>query len=669
MSNNPKRIPVFPSIYTAETTSMTTSTSTTSDPVIEGMTPATAGGPAPAPAPAPLAQETVKSLLDKRKQKFIDAHKAPSTSPGAADILKKITVNNVNQEIESLLDKLDSLTTTDLSQMFDSTETNTKLESGASDLDTKKVVNQVNSAITQVTRVFRAILRKGVLLTRLGVKKTQSFMLSWNDNVNSACRKIAGVLTNNHATDYEIQVFVDQAQKFCMAFLIWIFVMNWYFVTFFIKEDQRFTFDPVHLKNFSITLYAFFGPSYRALNCFNWAIVEVPSMLRYTLTKTVIFCIMLVIFTALVQANFHTTILNDFFNSMEGRYSTSVFCVFAILIVLAYALWFVAQESKWHEWLNVFKNIPGTVLYFFVVLIYLIVVCSVGIPLAMFFVSAFFVIYSFLGVYIYRGADTMNTFVRISEDISNLSEVVADEADSYLGTQPFDFLKMPTYLWNAFYRTLRIAYGYAFELILLFILLTGISKYRGAFHKVISSKLNANQTFAKNGPVSDAFKNLFTWLLIINIFLVIVIVVWMIKKWNTIQMLKCATDVKLTAASNYLDMFKKAKDFVGKTATETLQESLTDRGIARTDEEREEYRQENAVLERAEANPNSAFLQQRAQAIRDNRTQNRQAVLEGIQQKYDTETWNPLTNLAKDSENLAKDYAPLFSRPPPTSSK
>lgn len=409
----------------------------------------------------------------------------------------------------------------------------------------------------------------------------------------------------------------------------------------FVKENERYSFDASYLKNFSITLYAFFGPSYRALQCFNWAIVEVPSMLRYVLSKTVIFCIMMVIFTALIQSNFHTTILTDFFNSMEGRYSTSAFCVFAILIVLCYALWFVAVESGWHVWMNVFKNIPGTVAYFFTVLIYLIAVCVIGIPTGMFLVSAFFVVYSFLGVYIYRGADTVNTFVRISEDISNLSEVVEDEYDSKFGKQPFDFLKLPRYVWNAFYKTLRVAYGYAFELILLYILLTGISKYRNAFHKVIESKLNANQVFAKNGPIADAFKNLFSWLLLINILLVIIIVVWMIQKWNTIQMLKCATD-NAKPTFNLMGMIKRAKDFVGENVTKAVKSGLVKRGIGKSEEDIARDNEQDAILKKARENPGDADLQNQAKEILSERKSIWDASKEETRQKWGTQdAWTP----------------------------
>ncbi|NBO25027.1 MAG: hypothetical protein EBU93_07345, partial [Chlamydiae bacterium] len=366
LRDNPKRIPEFLSVYDlpkkkSPPMNGTPLWSSDNHVVTEGL-----DNMSPAPA-IPLAKESVNSLLQKRKDDFKAKKKAQAPSPS---MMEKLTVKNVNAEIDSLLDKLDSFNAKDLDKMFEIKGDTDLNKMKDSDLDTKQFMTQINSSITQLSDIFRSIMRKGALLARLGVKKTQSFMMSWNDNVNFGCRKIADALTNNHATDYEVQVFVDQTQKFCMAFLIWMFVMNWYFVTFFVKENERYSFDASHLKNFSITLYAFFGPSYRALQCFNWAIVEVPSMLRYVLSKTVIFCIMMVIFTALIQSNFHTTILTDFFNSMEGRYSTSAFCVFAILIVLCYALWFVAVESGWHVWMNVFKNIPGTVAYFFTVLIY-----------------------------------------------------------------------------------------------------------------------------------------------------------------------------------------------------------------------------------------------------------------------------------------------------------
>lgn len=618
---NPKRILELPSLFAPRLFQ-------------EGLTAA----PAAAPSPA-LAEMSANQLL--KRQAFLKNLAAPTAAPSAAkDLYKKMNVQSVNEEIEKLLDNIDSLGQKDLAAMFDvDLQGDTKMNRMAdSDLDIKKVTEQIKSAVTQLSGIFRMVMKKGALLARLGIKKTQSFMLSWNENVQKTCSKIAGALTDNHATDYEVSVFVDQTQKFCMALLIWVFAMNWYFVTFFVKENERYAFDPSHLKNFSITLYALFGPSYRALNCFNWALVEVPSMLRYSLSKMFIFFILVFFFFALVNANFHTTILTDFFNSMEGRYSTSVFCVISIIIVILYALWFVAAESGWHEWMNVFRNIPGTVAYFFIVLLYLIVVAVMGIPLAMFFVSAFFVMYSFLGVFVYRGSDTLNTFVRLSEDISNLSEVVEDEYDSKLGTKPFDILKLHVYAWNGFYRALRVMYGYGFELILIFILLAGISKYRNAFHDVLASKVKANQVLARNGPLSAAFKNLFTWLLIFNILLIIVIGIWMVRKWNTIQMLKCSTGVAPNSGSSLFNMLKRAKDFVGENVTNLVKNKL-----GKTEEQLAVDREQEAVLQQARNHPG---MQRQAETVlqqqKDTRADMMSASKADVKEKWLTaKAWTP----------------------------
>jgi len=568
------------------------------------------------PAPALDTKQTVGDLLKGKKNKFVDKVKTSFAASVAAREKKelenknKTAMQSVNDEIGSLLDSIDALSQKDLSKMFDiDISEDNKLEKGVSDMDTKKVVTQVNSAVAQLTNIIKSILKKGSLLARLGAKKTQSFMLSWNENVRTGCYKMAQALTGGNATDTEVNVFVDQTQKFCTAFLIWMFVMNWYFVTFFIQEDQRYAFDHTALQKFSITLYALFGPSYRALQCFNWALVEVPSMLRYVLYKKVIFVLMMLFFTTLVASNFHTTILTDFFNSLEGRYSTSVFCVFAILIVLAYALWFVGKESGWHEWMNVFRNVPGTVAYFFIVLIYLIFIATIGIPLAMLFVSAFFVFYSFLAIFVYTGSNTLTTFAQISDDISNLSEVVPYEFDSKNGSSYFELTKLHIYLWNLGFKGLRVIYAYAFELILLYILLLGISKYRNAFQEVLNSKVAANEVFSKSGPLANSFKNLFTWLLIINILLVIVIVVWMIGKWNTIEMLKCKDDTLNKPWSfSITDKLKSAKDFVGKNVT-----NLAKQQLGKTPEQLAKDKATQAIVDQAKANPGDLALQRQAQ--------------------------------------------------------
>jgi hypothetical protein len=87
----------------------------------------------------------------------------------------------------------------------------------------------------------------------------------------------------------------------------------------------------------------------------------------------------------------------------------------------------------------------------------------------------------------------------------------------------------------------------------------------------MASKVKANQFFAKNGPVADSFKHLFSWLLIINILLVIVIVVWMIHKWKTITMLKCNPRNGEEAPSfDLLGAVKGVKDSIGSAVTSVV---------------------------------------------------------------------------------------------------
>lgn len=180
---NPKRIAEFESIYdnglggedyhekTEKSVPSASRTNGTPLTLLEGFQEGATASPV---ADKPLSERTAYDMVKEKRDKFVDKINASKGSPSVADkVVKKITVDNVNTEIDSLLDSLDALESKDITTMFDFdiSEDPTLNQMDNSDLDTQKVIAQVNTAVKQVTNIFRGVMHKSSLLARLGIKK------------------------------------------------------------------------------------------------------------------------------------------------------------------------------------------------------------------------------------------------------------------------------------------------------------------------------------------------------------------------------------------------------------------------------------------------------------------------------------------------------------------
>ena len=113
-------------------------------------------------------------------------------------------------------------------------------------------------------------------------KSIQLFIIEFNKNLQITLTKIANALTNNTATESEINIFQDQTQKFLILIMVWIFVYNWYFVAFYLKDKDniRYTFNADNLFNYSTLLYGMFGPACRVLEKFNGGIITIAKYIQ-----------------------------------------------------------------------------------------------------------------------------------------------------------------------------------------------------------------------------------------------------------------------------------------------------------------------------------------------------------------------------------------------------
>lgn len=74
-----------------------------------------------------------------------------------------------------------------------------------------------------------------------------------------------------------------------------------------------------------------------------------------------------------------------------------------------------------------------------------------------------------------------------------------------------------------------------FEIFMLYILIDGIHKYKTGYTIPFAEKATMKNINSLGGAVSTAFQNLYTWLIIINVFLIILIVVTMKIKYDNLH--------------------------------------------------------------------------------------------------------------------------------------
>ena len=218
------------------------------------------------------------------------------------------------------------------------------------DFDKKSIqsaVNEASSTVEAVTNIIKFVINIfGKKLTALRLQ-IQIFLLKANKYVKQTITRMANALTGNTATDKEIETFQSQAQKFITLMLVWYFVYNWYYIIFFLEDSDniRYSFKIGNLKAISTYLYGFFGPGLKPIEIFNSMVVYCQNLKKYVNTS-VIMIIMFLVFFILVQNDFQTSLLKDFFGALSGKPTPSILSLFNMGVVLWFSFsWFFGKLS------------------------------------------------------------------------------------------------------------------------------------------------------------------------------------------------------------------------------------------------------------------------------------------------------------------------------------
>ena len=495
--------------------------------------------------------ENIKESVDDTTQRFSTAFDPTKTKDPITGLENKLS------NIGTALDDLQGLGADFESMGQNMLDAGKDLAGGAEgtaqvfknifDFDQKSIqsaINEASTTVEAVTNIIKFVINLfGQKLAALRLQ-IQIFLLKANRYVKQTITRMANALTDNTATQKEVDIFQEQTQKFITLLLVWYFVYNWYYIIFFLEDSDniRYSFKIGNLKAISKYLYGFFGPGLKPIEIFNGAVISCQNLKKYVNTS-VIMILMFIIFFTLVHNDFQTSLLKDFFGALNGKPTPSILSLFNICVVLWFSFsWFFGKMSHGNfEASKLFVDAyPGgvwsiafaCVIFVLAFLGYFLWIMNVNIPMGMTLLSGYLVLYTFLGVFFYEGFNCFNIFTGISDSITPISPDLTAEAckpdPAFLSFDWF-YYKMVQFV-NFLKSMLSFASASMFEILILLSLLGGISIYRKEWANSGIGKVGVGAFSSSN--LSSIFKYLFTWLILINVVLIIIMVIFMVKKYK-----------------------------------------------------------------------------------------------------------------------------------------
>ena len=507
-----------------------------------------APAPAPAPAPAVSLDSETASLQENIDTKLDNAEKGKDGEVKTVET----EINSLRADISNILSDVEQLNS--IGSEKDSISGNLNTPSpGTSQslkyLNSKTVTSGANTSVSEIASLIQRTVQKLISYLILAKKSVELFILELNSNITTVITKMSNALTQNTATDAEIQTFQDQTHKFLSIMTVWLFVYNWYYVFFYLEPQDgiRHTFDPRPLQDYSEILYGAFGPSAKVVEKLNDGIIwmsdyvkrpHVPfTTIKGTTPNALIYIILFGLFAILVSTDFQSTLIIDFFNSLRHKSGMSVLYIMNVIMVGIFAAkyFFWDSDSLNLLFLPYFMGIP---LYFIVLYMYVIWTSQISVPLGMIFICGYLVMNCFFSVFYYEGFNAMNIFTGISNNIAPIGPDLnaGDVCIDYESPSWYMYLRSyPPVIWH--YSKIIINYmtAYMFEFIVILLLLGGIGTYSATLQNAIQGKIGMGAF--NPSSIKQAFKQLFTWLILINIIIIVLIVMFAVKKYRQIQSL------------------------------------------------------------------------------------------------------------------------------------
>ena len=178
---------------------------------------------------------------------------------------------------------------------------------------------------------------------------------------------------------------------------------------------------------------------------------------------------------------------------------------------------------------------------------YFLWIMSVNIPMGVVLITGYLVLYTFFGVLFYEGLNCVNIFTGISDSVTPISpDLTAEACKPDPAFLTFEWFQHKIQQFVEFIKNIMsFASVSMFEILIILLLLGGIGVYRKNWTSATSSKVGIGPFTANN--LSGVFKNLFAWLILINLMIIIIMVIFLVKKYKLLTDLNVGDGSDLAA--------------------------------------------------------------------------------------------------------------------------
>ena len=428
------------------------------------------------------------------------------------------------------------------------------------------ISNDIKAAILGFFNIIKTFFMSIFGILSLINQYLQYFILNYHIYYKQLMTNIANGLTGGHTTESELYILMNESQKFITVLFLWIFVYNWYYISFYVDVNKRWTFSANYLNKYHL-VYMLFSPSVRAVENANYILVDkIPNLMKRMFSKKIIFILLISFFWVLISLNFQSSLIYDFFASLNNlklfQSSTtkkipSIITLYVLLTVLFYGIWHYATGSMTFYCLDLFRGgifgiFVGAVLLIFTFGLYMAYLVLTNVPLGVVFMCTYFFGYTFFAIVGYEGFNCFTHITGISEEISmiDIQPSLTVYEDNYTYFSFFNikswFYTIPKRIYNFTKWLSSVIIKFIFEILIILNLLGGIYVYLSNYKSIITEKNKLYGIVNTSGVARAAFRNLFTWLILINILIIIMLGIAIQRKIKIIELNDSTNDNQVT---------------------------------------------------------------------------------------------------------------------------
>jgi hypothetical protein len=246
----------------------------------------------------------------------------------------------------------------------------------------------------------------------------------------------------------------------------------------------------------------------------------------------------MIFFAMAINANLHTTLIADFFNSLNFKYGTSLVTAYIIYKVISSGFFYYMFESTALLKASMTRGISLVISIFFFIF-YLLWLIFVNIPLAMVIFTGYLLFHSFLAIPVYETLNAYNTVLAITKNFTTVLDDNNEIKPLNFSFSNFRFGDIPKYIKVYGKKLIYTIHTYIFEIIFIITLLSGINIYIKGMNSSLAEK---NLSISKLN-IKDTFKQLFVWLILINALIIVIIGFYIYNKSKSLALIKSKNDM------------------------------------------------------------------------------------------------------------------------------